>query len=170
MSIGDIGEINMNQRAAVPTVERNAGDAAQFWLWEKSFELSVAVFKVADRIPQELGLSLGSQMRLTALAIPAHLSLTRARGYSREFARGLSIVVTALAEIRVQVALCCDLGYSDEMEQRRLLLRIRELELAASRLLGRLRGLLSGNRLQLISDEIAAIISGEQEGAAGAGS
>ena len=157
----------MNPGSAVPTVGRRKGDAAQFWLWEKSFELSVAVFKVADRIPQELGLSLGSQMRLTALSIPAHLSLSRARGYSREFARGLAVVLSALAEIREQLGLCCDLGYSDEMEQGRLGLRIRELEMAATRLLGRLRGLLADNRLQAISDEIAALISEEQPGAAG---
>lgn len=145
----------------------HAGDGVQLWLWEKSFELAVAIFKVADRIPQELGLALGGEMRLAALSVPTHLSLTRSRGYTREFARGLGAAVGSLSQLETQLSLCCELGYATDTEERQLVLRVRELKRVSTRVLRRLRGLLSENRLQRISDEIAALISEENDGAPG---
>ncbi|MFW9842928.1 MAG: four helix bundle protein [Candidatus Thorarchaeota archaeon] len=143
------------------------GDGVQLWLWEKSFELAVAIFKVADRIPQELGLALGVEMRLAALSVPSHLSLTKSRGYTREFARGLGAAVGALSQLETHLSLCCELGYASDIEERQLVHRVRELKRVTTRVLRRLRGLLSENRLQRISEEIAALISEETDGAPG---
>ncbi|HXI02908.1 MAG TPA: hypothetical protein VNI57_06985, partial [Candidatus Saccharimonadales bacterium] len=57
----------MDARSAASTNARS-GEVSRYWLWEKSFELAVAIFTVADRIPAELGLSLSAQMRAAALS------------------------------------------------------------------------------------------------------
>jgi hypothetical protein len=131
----DMSTLNAMQSAAK---EREAGP--QLWLWEKSFELAVAVFKVADRIPQSLGLTLNGQ---------------------------LSLALGSLSELERQLSLCCELGYASDLEERQLQMRIKELKRSATRLLRRVRGLLSGNRLQAISEEIAALVSEENSPPAG---
>jgi four helix bundle protein len=158
----DMSTLNAMQSAAK---EREAGP--QLWLWEKSFELAVAVFKVADRIPQSLGLTLNGQMRLSALSVPSHLSNAKFNGSAKEFARGLSLALGSLSELERQLSLCCELGYASDLEERQLQMRIKELKRSATRLLRRVRGLLSGNRLQAISEEIAALVSEENSPPAG---
>ncbi len=87
---------------------------------------------------------------------------SKARGSAREFVRGLSNVLASLTELEISMGLCLDLGYSDEREERRLVARLRRLKRSVALLLRRLEALLSGNRLQLISEEIAALISKEE--------
>lgn len=153
--------INSNRRAARSEVSTNArrGEVSRYWLWEKSFELAVAIFTVADRIPAELGLSLNAQMRAAALSVPARLSRSKSTSSPREFSRSLDAAIAALGEIESQIALCRDLGYATEAEERRLRAQIAELKRSALRLLRRLRAFQMESRLQAVSDRIAAIIS-----------
>ncbi|HXI03951.1 MAG TPA: hypothetical protein VNI57_12320, partial [Candidatus Saccharimonadales bacterium] len=72
--------------------------------------------------------------------------------------RSLDAAIVALGEIESQLALCRDLGYVTELEERRLRAQISELKRSALRLLRRLRALLMESRLQAVSDRIAAII------------
>ncbi len=145
----------------------SAEDGPQYWLWEKAFELAVAVFKVVDRIPPDLGLALTGQMRLAALSIPSHLSHSRSRRSTREYARGLSAALHALKDLEGQVSLCCELGYANETEERRLVASIRELKRAATRILRGLREMLSADRLESLSDEISALVQEENGAEAG---
>ena len=129
-------------------------------VWEKSFELAVAVFKIADRIPEALGLTLNGQIRITALSVPSQIARSQSNISNRDYLRGLCLAQNSLAEMENQVQLCEELGYASELEVRRVGGQIREVRRMVSIVIGKLRAVVNeGRSLQTLSEEIAALIS-----------
>jgi four helix bundle protein len=127
-------------------------------VWEKSFELAVAIFKVADKIPQDLGISLNAQMRIAALSIPSYIARGQSRASGKEFLRGLYLAQGALSELETHLFLCAELGYASDLEMRRLDVQIRDLRRMSSTIISRLRAAVGGGSLQALSEEIARSI------------
>ncbi|MBI3449808.1 MAG: four helix bundle protein [Acidobacteria bacterium] len=136
-------------------------------VWEKSFELAVAIFKIADKIPQGLGISLNAQMRIAALSIPSYIARGQSRASGKEFLRGLYLAQGALSELETHLFLCAELGYATELEMRRVDVQIREIRRMSSSVISRLRAAAGSGSLQSLSEEIAAGIPAVQ--AAGPG-
>ena len=127
-------------------------------VWEKSFELAVAIFKIADKIPQGLGISLNAQMRIAALSIPSYIARGQSRSSGKEFLRGLYLAQGALSELETHLFLCTELGYASDLEMRRLDVQIRELRRMSAAIISRIRAAVAGPSLQALSEEIAGSI------------
>jgi four helix bundle protein len=136
-------------------------------VWEKSFELAVAIFKIADKIPMGLGLSLNAQMRVAALSIPSYIARSQSRHSGKEFLRGLYLSQGALSELETHVFLCSELGYATETEVRRVDAQIREIRRMTASIISRLRAALGTGSLQALSEEIARLIPAEKGEPAG---
>jgi four helix bundle protein len=136
-------------------------------VWERSFELAVTIFKIADRIPQGMGLSLSAQMRVAALSIPSYIARGQSRSSGKEFLRGLYLAQGALSELETHVFLCTELGYATELDVRRIDGQVRELRKMIGAVISRLRAALGTGSLQAISEEIARLIPGGNPSAAG---
>lgn len=127
-------------------------------VWEKSFELAVAIFKIADKIPLGLGLSLSAQMRVAALSIPSYIARGQSRTSGKEFIRGLYLSQGALSELETHLFLCSELGYANEAEIRHVDSQIREIRKMTSSIISRLRAAVGTGSLQALSEEIARLI------------
>jgi len=115
-------------------------------VWEKAFELAVAVFRLAERIPPDIGLGLSGQMRVVALSIPSYIARGRSRGTNLEFLRGLYQARGALSVLKGRLSFYAELGFATDLELRRVDVQLRE----ASRMidfiiadLRRIRGLVA---------------------------
>jgi four helix bundle protein len=132
-------------------------------VWEKSFELAVAIFKIADRIPEALGISLNGQMRIAALSIPSFLARSQAKVSNKDFLRGLCLSQNALSELETHMELCSELGYASELDMRRIGTQMKEVRRMTSIVISKLRAVVNeGLSLQALSDEIAGLISDEK--------
>src|SRR6266850_6176365 len=136
-------------------------------VWEKSFELAVAIFKIADKIPQGMGMSLNAQMRVAALSIPSYIARGQSRASGKEFLRGLYLAQGALSELETHMFLCSELGYATDLEMRRIDVQIREIRRMSSMIISRLRATSGGASLQALSEEIARAIPAGNGAAAG---
>lgn len=96
-------------------------------VWEKSFELAVAIFKIADRIPMGLGITLNAQMRIAALSIPSYIARGQARAAGREFLRALYLAQGALTELETHMFLASELGYATPLDLERIGAQIDEV-------------------------------------------
>lgn len=136
-------------------------------VWEKSFELAVAIFKIADKIPQGLGISLNAQMRIAALSIPSYIARGQSRASGKEFLRGLYLAQGALSELETHMFLCSELGYANDLEMRRIDVQIREIRRMSAGIISRLRAAVGSGTLQALSEEIAGAITAGNATAAG---
>jgi len=150
----------MSVQHGKPAIPKGASSAAwsDLRIWEKSFDLAVAVFKIADKIPQGLGISLNAQMRIAALSIPSYVARGQAHASGKEILRGLYLAQGALSELEGHLFLCSELGYACELEMRRLDVQIREIRRISATLISKLRGALGLASLQEVSEEIARSI------------
>ena len=137
-------------------------------VWEKSFELAVGIFKIADKIPEALGITLNGQMRIAALSIPSFLARSQARISNKDFLRGLCLAQNALSELETHMELCSELGYASELDMRRIGAQLKEVRRMTSIVISKLRAVVNeGLSLQALSNEIAALISDEKPVAQG---
>jgi len=135
-------------------------------VWEKSFELAVSIFKIADKIPQGMGISLSAQMRIAALSIPSYIARGQSRHSGKEFLRGLYLAQGALSELETHVFLCAELGYATEMEVHRIDAQVREIRKMTAGIISQLKAAVGSGSLQALSEEIARLIpAGNVEGA-----
>lgn len=150
----------MKHGAARESGKREGSGHENLRVWEKSFELAVAVFKIADRIPETLGLTLSGEMRIAALSIPSQIARSQSKISNREYLRGLCHAQNALRQVESQVDLCEELGYASELEVRRIAGQAGEVRRMLSLVIARLRVVVNeGLSLQALSEEIAALIS-----------
>jgi four helix bundle protein len=145
----------------------SASGSTDLRVWEKAFELAVAIFKVADKIPQGMGMSLNSQMRVAALSIPSYIARGQSRATAKEFLRGLYLAQGALSELESHMFLCSELGYATDLELRRIDVQIREIRRMSSAIISRLRASIDGVSLQALSEEIARAIPADNAAASG---
>jgi four helix bundle protein len=135
--------------------------------WEKSFELAVAIFKIADRIPEGLGLSLNGQMRVTALSVPSYIARAQSNSSARQYLRGLCLARGALTELETHLHLCHELGYASDLDVRRVQVQMKEVGRMTAAIMNRLRSSLGDRSLEELSDQIAALVSDDKRSVAG---
>jgi len=82
-------------------------------VWQKSFELAKAVYKITKKFPKEETYGLTSQMRRASVSIPSNI----AEGYSRksrqEYIQFVRIAFGSGAELETQLLLSKDLEFVD---------------------------------------------------------
>lgn len=82
-------------------------------VWEKSHQLTLAVYKATSRFPKEELYGLTSQIRRSCSSIPANIAEGCGRGSDADFARFLQISMGSASELEYHLLLARDLNYLD---------------------------------------------------------
>ncbi|HMK64178.1 MAG TPA: four helix bundle protein [Thermodesulfobacteriota bacterium] len=97
-------------------------------VWEKSYQLCLEIYRIAEGFPKIEIYGLISQMRRAALSIPSNI----AEGYGRktlpEYLRFLYIAYGSVCELETQIILSGDLGYIKENQLSKFLKEVGEVE------------------------------------------
>ncbi|MFA4889977.1 MAG: four helix bundle protein [Candidatus Omnitrophota bacterium] len=85
-------------------------------VWKQAYELTLAIYRVTKKFPQDELYGLVSQMKRASVSVVSNI----AEGYSRkgklEYIQFLSVAYGSLSELETQILLCKDLKYITEEE------------------------------------------------------
>jgi four helix bundle protein len=90
-------------------------------LWQKAKALSLQVYRVTGTGPFARDLGLRTQIQRAAVSVMSNIAEGFDRNSRAEFACFLAIARGSAGEVRSQVYLAQELGYSDEQTSRQLL-------------------------------------------------
>jgi four helix bundle protein len=82
-------------------------------VWQRSMELTVAVYRLTQRFPREEAFGLTSQLRRSAISIPSNIAEGHGRMNPREFKHFLLIARASNCELQTQLELSGVLGFAD---------------------------------------------------------
>lgn len=85
-------------------------------VWQKSYSLSLLVYKATIQFPKEEIFGLISQMRRCSVSIPSNIAEGNYRGSKKEQLQFLRIAFASGAELETQLLLSKDLLYLKEKE------------------------------------------------------
>jgi four helix bundle protein len=85
-------------------------------VWQKSYNLSLLVYKASKNFPKEEIFGLTSQMRRCSVSIPSNIAEGNYRGSKKEQVQFLRIAFASGAELETQLLLSKDLLYLSEKE------------------------------------------------------
>ena len=97
-------------------------------VWQKSYQLSLEVYKITKGFPQEEKYSLTSQMRRSAVSIPSNIAEGYGRKTTLDYINYLYIAYGSYCELETQILLSGDLGYIKVEKLDELQDGIREIE------------------------------------------
>jgi four helix bundle protein len=83
-------------------------------VWEKAHELTLQIYKSTKGFPQKEIYGLTSQLRRSAVSIPANIAEGCGRGGEIELGRFLQIAMGSASEVEYHLLLARDLGYLSE--------------------------------------------------------
>lgn len=81
-------------------------------VWQRAMELTLASYGVVSRLPSVEKYDMGSQIRRSAVSVPANIAEGYARENPGEFLHHLAIAAGSLAELQTLLTLSGQLGYS----------------------------------------------------------
>lgn len=86
-------------------------------VWQKSYQLSLEVYKLTKNFPKDEIYGLSQQMRRAAVSIPSNISEGYGRQHSKEYKQFLSIAYGSLCELETQYLLSTDVSYVNKNEK-----------------------------------------------------
>lgn len=89
-------------------------------LWEKSHELTLAVYRATRNFPKEELYGLTSQVRRACASVPANIAEGCGRTGKAELARFLHIAMGSASELEYHLLLAHDLGLLGDEDYKRL--------------------------------------------------
>jgi four helix bundle protein len=84
--------------------------------WQKAMSLVKAVYMETTHFPKVERYGLTSQIRRSAISVPANIAEGQARNTTGEFKQFLGIAKGSLAELETSLILSKNLGYLDEIK------------------------------------------------------
>jgi four helix bundle protein len=84
-------------------------------VWQKSFELSLLVYKLTKEFPKDELYALTSQIRRAAVSIPSNIAEGYCRQRKLEYVQFLQVAFASGAELETQLLIAKELKYFDEM-------------------------------------------------------
>jgi len=75
-------------------------------VWQKSIELTKAIYVITKKLPREEMFGLSSQLQRAAVSIPSNIAEGSKRHGSKEFVQFCAIAKGSAAEIETQLILC----------------------------------------------------------------
>jgi four helix bundle protein len=106
-------------------------------VWQRAMDLTLASYGVVARLPRVERYDLGSQIRRSAVSVPANIAEGYARDHLGEYLHHLAIAAGSLAELQTLLLITARLGYVDpersgvplslSMETERMLHRFRSV-------------------------------------------
>jgi|TARA_R100001015_G_C4487885_1_gene66337 four helix bundle protein len=97
-------------------------------IWQKSMELVTHVYKAVEDFPNFEKFGLISQIRRSAVSIPANIAEGFGRKSQKEFNRFLNISMGSLFELQTELEVSFNLGFLDEDLFKELYSSTREIE------------------------------------------
>jgi four helix bundle protein len=91
-------------------MEVNMQDFRQLKVWEKSHDLTLAVYRATAEFPTEEKYGLTGQIRRSCSSIPTNIAEGCGRGSDPEFGRFLQIAMGSASELEYQLLLARDLS------------------------------------------------------------
>ena len=91
-------------------------DYKQIKVWQKSFALTLRVYKQTESFPKHELYGLISQIRRAAVSIPSNIAEGTAKTSDKDFARFLETSLGSAFEVECQMLLAKDLGYISDSE------------------------------------------------------
>jgi len=82
-------------------------------VWQRSMELTVAVYRLTQHFPREEAFGLTSQLRRSAVSVPSNIAEGHGRMNPREFKHFLLIARASNCELQTQLELSGVLGFAD---------------------------------------------------------
>ena len=82
-------------------------------VWQRSHEMTLAVYRVSLQFPRDERFGLTSQLRRAAVSVPANIAEGSKRKGNVDYARFLNIAEGSLAEVDYMLLLGRDLGYCE---------------------------------------------------------
>ena len=85
-------------------------------VWQKSYLLTLFVYKISKKFPREELFNLVSQIRRSVLSLPSNIAEGNHRGSKKEHLQFFRIAFASGAELETQLLLSKDLKYISERE------------------------------------------------------
>jgi four helix bundle protein len=83
-------------------------------LWQRSMQLTLAIYKLTQVFPREEQFGLISQLRRAAVSIPSNVAEGQGRNNILEFRQFLGIARGSLCELQTQLEIARELGFGDQ--------------------------------------------------------
>lgn len=83
-------------------------------VWQKSFKLSILIYKLTKTFPKDELYALVSQMRRASVSIPSNISEGYSRGHKLEYLQFLRISFGSGAELETQLLIAKEMKYITE--------------------------------------------------------
>jgi len=88
----------------------------QLTVWQKSYELTLEVYRLTKGFPKEETYGLMSQLQRVVVSIPANIAEGYERNHRKEYLQFLHIAKGSLGEVETYLSLSKDLGYLSDDE------------------------------------------------------
>ncbi len=103
-------------------------DYRKLTVWQKSHELTLAIYKATIKFPKEEVYGLTSQARRAAVSVPANIAEGCGRQTEKELARFFQIAVGSASEVEYYALLAKDLKYISDKESDSLMNDVEEIK------------------------------------------
>jgi four helix bundle protein len=97
-------------------------------VWQKSYKLSLEIYRITTKFPKEELYGLTSQIRRSVVSIPSNSAEGYGRKTTRYYIRMLYISYGSVCELETQILLAGDLGFIEKGVLGRLKKDIAEIE------------------------------------------
>jgi four helix bundle protein len=82
-------------------------------VWQRSMELTIAIYRLTGAFPREETFGLTSQLRRSSVSIPSNIAEGQGRSGTREFKQFLGVARGSNCELQTQLAIARALGLGD---------------------------------------------------------
>ncbi|MHB8515625.1 MAG: four helix bundle protein [Dehalococcoidia bacterium] len=103
-------------------------DYRKLKVWQKSHELTLAVYRASERFPRAEVYGITSQIRRSSSSVPTNIAEGCGRSSNADLLRFLHIALGSLNELSYQLLLCRDLGFLDPGAHARLAADVLEIQ------------------------------------------
>jgi four helix bundle protein len=79
--------------------------------WQRSIELSIAIYRLSAAFPVEERYGLTSQLRRAGVSIPSNIAEGYGRGSRKDYKQFLAIARGSTLEVQTQLVIANELGY-----------------------------------------------------------
>ncbi len=97
-------------------------------VWQKSYQLSLKIYKITSKFPGGEKFGLVSQIRRAVVSIPSNIAEGYGRKTTPDYIRSLFIAYGSICELETQILLAGDLGYIEPAVLEEIKSDIQEVE------------------------------------------
>ncbi|MBO7277929.1 MAG: four helix bundle protein [Bacteroidales bacterium] len=83
-------------------------------IWQRSHQLTLAIYRISKSFPKEEIFGLTSQMRRAVSSIPTNIAEGCGRASNKDFAHFLQIAIGSATEVEYQLLLAHDINYIND--------------------------------------------------------